>query len=123
MYKFFTDASYCNKTKIGVISLDVYLNEILILSKDFKYQDIKNSELERIGINICLKEIEHNGITNYTIYSDCLSYISKINEIVNIEYIKGHKKLELMGFNDIYFRIVDKRSRKILRAAREKIEY
>jgi hypothetical protein len=107
----FTDASYCHKTGVGVISIDIYVNDELINKMDRIYQDIKNSDLEKLGIDIC----HEHAYGNYTIYTDCKS--SKSNNII---WIKGHGKVSKHNSLRMKFRRVDIRSRNIMRSHRKR---
>lgn len=111
--EFFTDASYCNKTGLGFISIDIYLNDVLIKQIDKIYRGIKNSELEKIGVDICHENVEGD----YIIYTDCNS-----NKSDKICWIKGHGKVNKEDKLRTRFRIVDIRSRKIMRLNRKDIQ-
>lgn len=113
--EFFTDASYCNKTGLGVISIDIYLNDVLIKQMDKIYRGIKNSELEKTGVDICHENASEIG-RDYIIYTDCNS-----NKSDKICWIKGHAKVDKEDKLRTRFRIVDIRSRKIMRQNRKEL--
>uniref|UniRef100_A0A6C0BDA2 RNase H type-1 domain-containing protein n=1 Tax=viral metagenome TaxID=1070528 RepID=A0A6C0BDA2_9ZZZZ len=116
----FTDASYDPKLKFGVIVYRIYPNGI-----NYEYEqtikifnEIKNSELEKIGIQECINstlEFDH-----VTIFTDCKSAISEFqNDRVLIVYIKGHTKKINRDENGLIFREIDILSRKKLRKIRK----
>lgn len=115
LYKLFTDASYSPINFIGFISIDIYNEDNTLLhSVDIKCENEKNSRMEKIGIDYCLNYITSNNIHNYTIYSDCLSFINKCNNN-NIIFVKGHSKMIDKTDDEKLFKKVDLRSRKLLR--------
>lgn len=111
---FFTDASYSPQLKIGVIATIEVENgvekEIVITEHNM----IKNSELEKMGIERCIKLADGR---NATIYTDCESALKgKIHDNISFVWIKGHKSLENRKTEtDILFRKVDLIARRRLR--------
>lgn len=108
-YKLFTDASYSPIYNFGVVSIDIYMNEILIYSYDYQFENLKSSELEKIGIDLCFEYIQNYNISDFTIFSDFKS------SNANVVFLKGHSKKSLKSHDDLLFQLVDKRSRKIMR--------
>ena len=116
--KYFTDASYSPQTGIGVIVIKKVIGENKIdLVK--KFTDKKNSELEKIGIEICYNDaIQNHYNANVSIYTDCKSGINEYNDLKNIKinWIKGHcPKKDRTNENEKMFREVDIKARKELR--------
>lgn len=116
--KYYTDASYCPITKNGIICFDVYNNELMD-SFTHKYKNIKNSELEKIGIDLCIEHSTNNNFERIIIFTDCLSAFGKsYPQFVKLNFIKGHNKKSLLDEDGLKFRNVDLRARKVLRLSR-----
>lgn len=113
---FFTDASYSPQTGIGVIVVkQVVDNEEIDFV--FHHQGIKNSELEKLGIDICVHSAVAAGMPAH-IYTDCQSALSSYSNVPNatFHWIQGHlAKKDRTSAPDRYFRAVDLKARKELR--------
>lgn len=109
----FTDASYCQLTGVGVISIDIYENDSIIHELDYYCNDVNISELETMGVQECINYVKSNKLKNYTIYTDHIGIKGK-----NIIWIKGHSKQTNRSPIRNKFRRVDKRSRHIMRNMR-----
>lgn len=117
--KCYTDASYCNETKIGIVCYDVYIDNICVHSEIHSYQKEKNSELEKIGIDKCIEYCETRYHTlNIIIYTDCKSNNKNCPNNISILWIKGHNKKSLLDENGLRFRNVDIRARSELKSKR-----
>lgn len=115
----FTDASYDPQMKIGVIVFRIYLDGIKNEYQQYIeiINNIKNSELEKIGINKCIKAtLNYNDVT---IYTDCQSGMDAFqNDRISMNYIKGHDKKSNRDDIGLIFREVDILARKELRRLR-----
>lgn len=118
----FTDASYDPQMKIGVIVFRIYQDGIKNEYQQFIeiINNIKNTELEKIGINKCIQAtLQYDNIT---IYTDCQSGIDVFQkDRISINYIKGHDKKSNRDEIGLIFRDVDIFARKELRRLRKMI--
>lgn len=102
--KYFTDASYSPQTTLGVIAIKKVFNNV---ETDYihVYKGLKNSELEKVGIKLCVynRNTEHAD-TYANVFTDCESSIHNLNfPNVSLNWIKGHmpKKTELVKMINI----------------------
>lgn len=125
----FTDASYCQQTNIGVIvcriyetSITPYNYELLEFEKITLVKNgIKNSELEKIGIDTCIDIFHQKHKDKCIIYTDCQSAVLNHTKDDNIEliFVKGHSRKYELNYIGLIFRSVDKEARKHLRMLRK----
>jgi hypothetical protein len=118
MYTLFTDSSYSPECSMGFLSIDIYCNNVLVESKDIKYINTKNVQIEQFGVEYCLEYVRTNNIIDYVIYSDCLSIVYKYNRCHNVLHIKGRSirnKLFYSVNRRKLFNSVNKRARKLMR--------
>lgn len=115
--KFFTDASYSPEMKVGVVVTLETVDGIEMEPIVTVHNNVKNSQLEKIGIERCIEIGINKTDGQFTIYTDCESSIKFYNnDLINIKWIKGHKsKSSRISFEDLTFRKVDLLARKNLR--------
>lgn len=120
--EFYVDASYSPTTKIGISALITVVDNVESEPLITEYHNVKNSQLEKEGIEECIKiansYLEKNpDLKSIKVYSDCKSAVEKYNsELIEVVWIKGHKPTsKCIEREEIIFKKVDKIARKILR--------
>lgn len=119
--KYYTDASYSPQTGFGVIAIRKVVNSNMITDSTTTYHGIKNSELEKIGIEICIRDAQEQCNTTGSmihVFTDCESSISNYESEINLKvhWIQGHlAKKNRISEDDRHFREVDLKARKELR--------
>jgi ribonuclease HI len=97
----------------------IYLNNSDLIFEGYKqYQNIKNSELEKMGIQLCLEKCqEMDSKKDIAIYTDCESAIGNIQLPNNaqLKWVKGHSKKSEKDEFDLKFQICDKKAREKMR--------
>lgn len=108
----FTDASYSKEKGASVIAYKIGND---IINTKIMY-NMKNSEAEKYGVEI-VYNLANNKYPNsfIKIYTDCKNIKYSQNNL-KIYWIKGHTKSNDRTDNDLIFREVDKKARKVLRS-------
>jgi hypothetical protein len=116
----YTDASYSQEKSTSIVAYKISNESI----KTIKFNDIKNTQAELLGIEFCIGYTIQNypNVKIINIYTDCqnawkqdYSNSNKNNVQINLIKIKGHQKMEFMNGCDLIFKKVDKMARKTLR--------
>ena len=118
IFSCYVDASYNSQKNIGVISYIIINNDIEILNKYEILNNIKNTQLEILGVNKCIEECSNISETStIIIYTDCQKALQlNLDSNIKIIKVKGHSKKTEKDENDIIFSKVDKKAKKILRS-------
>ena len=83
--------------------------------------EINSTTIEMLGASVFLEKlIKHPNVT-YNIHTDCMK-VTRTDfgrDDINIIHVQGHNKKDLM---DKHFRVVDLKSRKLMRHIRDKFK-
>lgn len=123
----FSDASYCPRTKIGIIIIKIYQDETCIINEIQRIDNINNTQLEDMGIQLSLNKVKDIASDKVIIYSDSESCIKKYNknnndERINFIYIKGHDRKINRDEIGLKFREIDILARKELKRVRKELD-
>lgn len=108
----FTDASYSKEKGASVIAYKI-CNDIINIKIIY---NMKNSEAEKYGVEF-VYNLANNKYPNclIKIYTDCKNIKYSQNNL-EVCWIKGHTKSNERNNNDLIFRQVDQKARKVLRS-------